>query len=202
MATSEQRMIASTVSSYIETVWNSVSTGEAELTELAIKELEVVPWAKPLLARLTADLEIGRQNRSLLFEIRFAYALHQQGHQADYEFYAGVGTSTVDFRVSTPDQEWLIELVSLSESQAVKNATTVSGPFEGISLHSSGNDIPDSEEGEVLKAQERIVEKVFTSGNPTKFPLPSTRIHTVVADMRSYLGIGSFVADKNDYREI
>ena len=54
----------------------------------------------------------------LLFEVRFAFELHRCGVAADYEHVAGVGASSVEFRIKGP-QEWLIELLSIRESQAL-----------------------------------------------------------------------------------
>lgn len=51
-------------------------------------------------------------NKPLLFEARFAYDLSKMNLEIQYEFSAGAGGSTVDFKVSNSG-EWLIELVSV-----------------------------------------------------------------------------------------
>jgi hypothetical protein len=56
---------------------------------------------------------------SLLFEARFALALHDCGVTPDYEHAAGVGDTTVDFCFG----RWLVELHSFDESDALKAAT-------------------------------------------------------------------------------
>lgn len=184
-------------------MWNDLSSAEVHLSDEAITALRSVPWAAQLLARLDTSKQTKDQDRALLFEIRFAYSLYQAGHVAQYEYAGGVGTSTIDFRVVTRDYEWLIELVSLFESDAVKGATEQIGPFQKLVLHNAlGFDDPASEAGEMIKAEEKIGEKVFTRGSPTKFSEPSNAIHVIATDMRGYLGIGAHVIDNDDYRQI
>jgi hypothetical protein len=66
-------------------------------------------------------------------------------------------------------------------------------------LTTSAEDSRESEEGERIKAQERIAEKVFRAGRPTKFPSlsehPSLRL--VLIDARLIIG-----GDDEDWREI
>ena len=45
----------------------------------------------------------------------------------------------------------------------------------------------------------KIVEKVFSDGQPTKFPKPTSALHAIVVDMRGYLGEGG---DTDDYIHI
>jgi hypothetical protein len=184
-------------------MWNEISEWEVRLSDEAIKALRDVPWAVPLLARLDPAKETRAQNRSLLFEIRFAYALHQAGHVAEYE-YRGADSSTIDFRVVTQDYEWLIELVSVCESDAVQRATQQMGLMQSLLLSGiPGKDSIASEAGEMIKAEEKIAEKVFSKGKPTKFSEPSGKvINVILTDMRGYLGIGEHVIDNDDYRQI
>jgi hypothetical protein len=92
--------------------------------------------------------------------------------------------------------EWLIETVSAQESNAVKAATTEHGPLSQVTLASSHSDSKSSEEGELLLLEQKIGEKVWHSGAPTKFPIPQGALHLILVDTRGFnLGVG----DKYDY---
>jgi len=60
-----------------------------------------------------------------------------------------------------------------------------------------------SEEGEIIRAQEKIGDKVFSKSKDklVKFPVPTNSFHVIVADMRGMFGIGG-VCDQDDYLEI
>jgi hypothetical protein len=107
----------------------------------------------------------------LLVEGRIAYTFHLLGLTPQYEYPAGSGTKSVDFLIQA-NPDWLIEVVSLRESNAVKEATQESGIL--------------SEEGEILRAMEHIADKA------EKFPEPApTALHVILVDTRGYLiGMG------------
>jgi hypothetical protein len=127
---------------------------------------------------------------SFLFEIRFAAAIAAAGLFAEYEHSSGVGNSTVDFRVAL-DPPWLVELVSLHESDAFKAATWSNGVYQGYMLRTDADNPKQSTEGEALKAQERIGAKVFErKRGPIKFPEPDGSIHMVMVDARGFGGDG------------
>jgi len=200
---------------------DSITTEEVEQTLRAADQLSGVPWAGPLLGRtkpILDRLRLGLANResyrsnplkppemSLLFEVRFARALSDSKITAEYEHGAGVGNTTIDFRVNL-DPPWLVELVSLHESEAFRKATGRASPLEGVVvegfvLSTNAEDPRQSEEGEMLKAQERIGNKVFEQGRgPIKFPAPNGAIHMLMVDARGYLGTGH--GDNTDWRQI
>lgn len=131
----------------------------------------------------------------LMFEVRFAYALHREGKRADYEYCAGVGDSTVEFRVSGPGS-WLIELVSIRTSNAASNAITQRGLIYEQNLSSDNPNVAESPEAEMITAQQKIGEKVFSKGVPTKFPFPEENVyHLIMVDARGYLDQGGDVLD-------
>src|SRR5258708_38697555 len=99
---------------------------EFERTQRAIVELSTVPWAQPLLTRLDRAGGLKSENMPLMFEVRYAQELHRAGVTAEYEFHAGVGDSTVGFRLNT-NPIWLIELVSVRTSDAANRATQQEG---------------------------------------------------------------------------
>jgi hypothetical protein len=172
----------------------------------AAERLESVGWARPLLdhtKHILDRLHVGLTDKdayglnplaaaemSFLFEIRFAAALAAAGLSAEYERSAGVGNSTVDFRVAL-NPPWLVELVSLHESDAFKAASWTNGVYHGYMLHTNATDPRQSLEGEALKAQERIGAKVFERRHgPIKFPVPDGSIHLVMVDARGFGGDG------------
>jgi hypothetical protein len=196
---------------------DSLTEEEVERTLSAADQLISVNWAAPLLNRTKSILDrlrIGKDNRELyrqdplkpsemsfLFEIRFAHSLAMAGVTAEYEHRTGVGDTTVDFKVNL-DQPWLVELVSLHESEAIKNASWTSGARHGLMLSSDAPDPRESEEGETIKAQERIGNKLLCAKKqrPIKFPEPNGAIHMLMVDARGFLGTG--LGDKADWHQI
>lgn len=198
-------------------MFHSLSLEEVVATVRAADALAGVTWAGPLLTR-TADAignlrvrlddraagrAVAEDERGLFFELRFAEALHLAGATADYEVNCGVGESTVDFRVrSSPP--WLVELVSLRASDAVQAATTTDGTFSSLVLTTPAPGAPlaekiQSEEGEIIKAQERIGEKAYRGNRPVKFPAPTSDIQMIMVDARGFLGVGG---DRGDWVQI
>ena len=195
---------------------DSLSTAEVQATLNAADHLSGVRWAASLLSLtvpLLDRLRIGLTDRdayrerplqpsemSFLFEVRFAYALAEAGLTASYEHSAGVGNSTVDFRVDL-DPSWLVELVSLHESEGFKAAAWTSDERQGYVLRTNADDPRQSEEGETLKAQERIGAKVFDRKHgPIKFPVPTGSIHMLMVDARGFGGSGR--GGKADWHQI
>jgi hypothetical protein len=190
---------------------DTLTTEEVQGTLKAADRLNGVAWAAPLLSRTKAivdRLRAGLNDReayvalqpsdmSFLFELRFARALADAGLSAQYEHGAGVGNSTVDFRVDI-DPPWLVELISLHESEAFKAASWKSGAMAGFVLSTNADDCRQSEEGETIKAQVRIGAKAFNK-KPIKFPEPKGAIHMIMVDARGYLD--GFV-DEADWSQI
>jgi hypothetical protein len=182
-------------------MWSdTLKVEEVKFTERAIVRLYGVPWARRVLDRLQQAGGFSSENKPLMFEVRFAYELHRAGIVAEYEYRAGVGDSTVEFCV--PGYiTWLIELVSIRTSQAAKKSITQDGMVYKQILSTDAAEIAQSPEAEMITAQQKIGEKVFAHGEPTKFPLPRDNIyHLILTDMRGYLdGSGS---DRLDYRQM
>jgi hypothetical protein len=180
----------------------TLSEREGEAMQKVLPELNEVQWAKPLTERIDRDGGLKSENMPLLFEARFAHGLYLQGLTPEYEYRGGVGDTVIDFRVpGNPD--WLFELTSIRPSEAVKRATLDRGPFISRFLQSprmanNAGQNEESEEGELLLAQQKIGEKVFNGDQVVKFPEPDGRIHIVVVDMRAFLDGG----DQWDYRQI
>jgi hypothetical protein len=181
-------------------MWSDTLTKrEAEFTEQAIVALNGIEWARPVLERLQQAIGPKSENMPLMFEVRVAYELHRAGKVAEYEYSTGVGVSTVEFRIKG-DITWLFELVSIRTSQAAKKAIMQSGLLYEQILSTNAADVTQSEEAEMIIAEQKIGEKVFKDGAPTKFPVPIDNVyHVILADMRGYLDDGG---DVFDYRQM
>ena len=187
-----------------------LSEKEGEYMTRVLENLQSVGWASRLLRRIEQGGGIIAANKPLLFEARFAYELVRREMQVQYEYPAGVGESTIEFRIIN-SKEWLIELVSVCESEGVKLASRANGDFFGMTLstpnrtrHDEAEKTPldkqkQSEEAEMITAQHKIGEKVFSRKMPTKFPCPGEAIHVIFVDMRGYIGEGG---DRVDYLQI
>lgn len=177
---------------------DTLSENEGRVMERVLPDLLAVPWARPLAERIQREGGLTTANMPLLFEARFAHALLGQGLTPDYEYRAGVGETIVDFRVpAKPD--WLFELTSLRPSNAVQRATVEKGPFisrwlMSPTLKNAAKQNEESEEGEMLLAQQKIGEKVFDGTRPVKFPepRPDGAIHVVMVDVRAFLNGGDY----------
>lgn len=200
-----------------------LTVDEYEFSQKARDALRSSSWANELVNRTTdTDGELLKQERSGLFELRFAYGLILKGiDKVQYE-YPTVGETSVDFRFST-DREWLVELVSIGTSNAVLAATGPNEDFPFVTemtLSSRKSDFErhkwleaglsieeieklaseldkQSEEGELLLLQQKIGEKVQRKGKPIKF-LPVTEsnaIHVIVVDARAFMGGGGTWVD-------
>jgi hypothetical protein len=154
-----------------------------------MNSLENIQWIQPLIKKIKANGGVCNKNKPLLFELRFASELHYLGLSPNYEYKTGVDDSTVDFRINRKDSfSWLVELVSIEISDAVRRATDETEISSVTILHSDTGDSPQSIEGEIIKAQEKIVEKVYSNGKVTKFPPASDdSISIILADMRGCL---------------
>lgn len=179
-------------------MWSDeLSTQEARFSEAVLRELEQVVWAKPLIEAVSSS-GISSGTMPLLFEARFALDIHRAGWKAVYEHKAGVGESSIDFRILS-NPEWHVELVSIRESQGFKSAIMLTNDVYELQLQTDAENPDHSEEAEMIRAQMKIGEKVLCAGAPTKFPIPNGAIHVVLADMRGYLGNGG---DCWDYLQI
>lgn len=182
--------------------WEFFSEDELKFSSAAAENLEAVSWARPLLDHLRKRRShptqvrdnglLGREYLADLFELRFAGALVRNAATAAYECSAGVGNSTIDFRVDG-SPPWLIELVSLRVTEAVDNATIKYSPNPGETFYfhhqdSSGDDKKNSLAYEMITAEGKIAEKVFRQDAPTKFPEPTEAIHAILIDMKGFDG--------------
>lgn len=180
----------------VEFVWDSLSSDEGQYMQTIIEELVEIDWAKPLLRRLDEEGGLRKENKWLLFELRFGYELNRVGIRPEYEV-PGEGDSTVDFCFENKDQHWFVELMRLEETDAAKRATSIIEMDDGVelsqrALSSTAQDKTQSEEGELLKAVERLCQKCESRGNPHKFREPVDGAYNVLlVDFRSFIeGMG------------
>lgn len=86
-------------------------------------------------------------------------------------------------------------MMRLEETDAARAATAVEKFTDGVVMvgrHVSTNaeDARQSEEGETLKAVERICQKFESGGKAHKFPLAGTATHVLLVDLRTFLNGG------------
>ena len=172
--------------------WDSCDSASAE--GVAMEELAQVSWARQLLQNLKVAQTSGhgQQQRAYLWEARVALSIHRLGYEAQYEYRAGEGEQSIDFRVMSRP-ELLIEAIAVRNSQASKRAgwsnempgiTTF-----GVALNSTNLDQRQTTAGEMV----RVVE--LLAGKAEKFPAPRPGIYQlIVADIRGY-NIGSIDLD-------
>lgn len=190
-----------------------LSQEEVDFCKNAAEVLRInAPWATKLLndpkiaraINITKDKNRSasdtKQLKAALFEVRFAYGLYQIGYTADYEYLAGIGNSTVDFKVNN-DPTWLVELTSLREGEAVKAATNKNDKdiYFYASLTKPGENAP--EVIDIVRAQRAICSKISDiNSQPTKFPAPTPeKYHMIIIDIRSFNAGG---VDPFDYLNI
>jgi hypothetical protein len=171
--------------------WDSLTSREGEFMEEVVTALSAHAWARPMLEALSGNGGIRRENKALRFELRFAHELMLAGVEARYEI-PGEGLSTIDFGFATAGQPWAVELMRLEETQAVRKATTSRVDEDGVVwsgriLSTAAKDDRQSEEGETLKAVERICQKCERGGQPHKFRAPADALHMILVDFRSFL---------------
>jgi hypothetical protein len=167
------------------------SSEEYDHVSHVLQALAGVAWAAPLLRRIVERGGVVPANSTLLFEARVTHAIARRGCEAQYEFSAGEGETSVDFHAAG-DPGWLIEVMSLQESDAFLRATTTvteSGALTHVTLlNSNADDLGQSIEGEIIGAQEKIAAKAFNGSVPIKFPTPTSgAYHAIVVDTRGLL---------------
>jgi hypothetical protein len=172
-------------------------------TSEILSALEPVAWARRLRQLIEEEARRASGERliePLLFEARFAIALHDAGVEARYEYSLGVGGSTVDFMLPGKSGQpgWLVELVSIRESEHVSAATVTTdlagGTLSELILRSDDPNVRQTPASELVRLIEKIGDKVFDRRTrmPTKFPEPNGEFfQMVLADTRGFEGIGA-----------
>jgi len=163
---------------------------EAEYVQSVIEKLADRQWAKPLLSEIEAAGGLKTENKAKLFELRFGHALDASGVVPRYEV-PGEGLSSIDFGFSSGGRDYLVEMMRLEETDAVKAATTAKTFADGATmierhLNSDAEDARQTPEGETLMAVQRICQKLEQDGKPHKFPPPSGAIHVLLVDFRTF----------------
>lgn len=167
---------------------------EGEFMEKVIGELASVDWAKPIINDVEASGGLKGENKARLFELRFGYELNRKGIHPQYEV-PGEGDSRLDFGLKAGGQDFLIEMMRLEETAAAKAATTKEEFEDGAvmikrELSTDAGDKKQSEEGETLKAVQRICQKFERDGKPHKFPPITNATHVLLVDVRTLLNGG------------
>jgi hypothetical protein len=177
-----------------EESWDFLTEDEADFVDAVMGELRELPSIQPLLKGIAEGGGLTGANKARFFELRFAHALHGAGIIPRYEV-AGEGESTLDFGFAAGGHDWLVELMRLEETQAVKAATSATVDSDGIPwrsmvLSTAAEDRRQSLEGETLKAVQRICQKCERDGRPHKFPAPAGALHVLLVDFRTFMNGG------------
>lgn len=178
---------------------NKLKDREFKYTQEVVDKLKNISWTKPIIKCLNKKGGFCSENMPIMFEIRYAYEIHRAGYIAEYEYNAGIGNSTIDFKV-TGENTWLIELVSIRTSDAAKRAIKQNGN-EYEQIFSSEFTDKQTEEDEMITAIQKIGEKVFyKSSSEIKFPdIKENVYHMIFIDARGYLDQGG---DRLDYAQM
>jgi hypothetical protein len=176
-----------------------LESSEAIFAQQVVGELKDVAWVRPIIRRIKENGGLNRENldhllqlKDQLFELRFAYALHQAGVAPRHEV-PSEAKSMIDFGFESKGQQWAVEMMRLGETEAVKEAT-VSWPVEdGVQLTSRCLST-DSMAGETFKAIRRICQKCERDGRPHKFRAPEDTFQVLLVDFRTFMNGG----DGND----
>ncbi len=174
--------------------WDSLSQEEAEAVEAIAERLGSVHWARQMVDALACAGGVRRENKALMFELRFADAIASVGIELHYEI-PGEGDSTIDFGFESAGLSWAVELMRLEETEAVQAASNTERDENGVVW--SGRVLSDArndddkrlrtEGGETLKAVERICQKCERNGHPYKFRKPDGQFNVLLVDMRTFL---------------
>jgi len=204
--------------------WDILTLDEVDATRQAVRALRCsgMAWAKEFLrrkgiSRLVDSLEANDPNskvrkfivekRDFLFELRYAAALADKGLDAEYEYCTGVGESSVDFKIRgvNGNPDWLVELVCLRQSAAVEQATRTEAN-EVVKVSATrivGDNVPASDAGEIIKAQERIGAKVWDEKKQDfiKFPEPRNGVvHMLLVNAAGFHVAN--VGNEHDFQQI
>jgi hypothetical protein len=185
---------------------NANALGVPEVTmnknDRAYTRLRTEQWSARLIQAIDAAGGVRKAPAGLLFELRFGYEAGLQCPDATigYEFDAKIGGSTIDFFVPHGGFNWLIELVSLDDSKAIRqmraaSRTTVSPGIqeETIALSSDADSPHDTPAAELIRVGEKLQEKVWdrTLKKPRKFPKPQVGwVHVLIINMAGFEGMG------------
>ena len=163
-----------------------------------INEVNSIDWIKPIINNIIDRGDYVMENKPLFFELRFAYELYKNGFSAFYEYQTGVNNSSVDFKIQT-SINWLIELVSIRASDASKRAVRKVGEIYEQTISTNNKDKAQSEEGEIITAEQKIGEKIFKNDKPIKFPIPKDNTyHMILSDCRGFLDDGGSYTDYDE----
>jgi hypothetical protein len=182
-----------------ELSFDFLTGSEGDFMETVMEDLRAVPWSKPVVDDINANGGLKGENKAKLFELRFGAELRKAGIEPRYEV-AGEADSTLDFGFGADGQDFLVEMMRLEETDAVREATTKKEFEDGMvmvsrSLSSTNEDPKQSEEGETLKAVQRICQKFENKGKPHKFPPVGSATHILLVDFRTFLN-GGDTADR------
>ena len=179
----------------------------------AYEHLSEQPWARMLIAEIDQRGGVSnRANEGDLFTMRFGWeiSLACPTGNVTYEFAAGVGNSTVDFRLETRGRNWLFECMAINESLTTQMMWKSSreeiapGIFaSGASFNGRSDDIRERPEAELHRVSQLMWQHIWQieKGRYRKFPQrTNASANVLVVSMAGLEGIGD--PDQYHCREI
>jgi len=179
----------------------------------AYQHLSKQPWAKRLIAEIDQRGGVSNEaNEGDLFTLRFGWEMSLACAKGNvtYEFAAGVGNSTVDFRLQTGGRDWLFECMAINESLSTQKMwesskeEVGSGIFAvGASFNGRFPNIRERPEAELHRVYQSMWQHIWQpeEGSYRKFPeRTSTSANVLVVSMSGLEGIGD--PDQYHCREI
>jgi hypothetical protein len=122
---------------------------------------------------LLARHEVNPDDRSIWFEMVFAYWLIDSGVTPQYEVNVNPSTDkTVDFAAKFAERAFNMELVRIEHSQEVQaqmdSQDNIPDGIYGLLLHSDSENPFFKTAAQLIRLQEKILEKVEKFGNPVE----------------------------------
>lgn len=188
--------------------WNFLTGSEADRSRACIEELTEANTASALTKAINKNGGVEAKNaRPLLFEARFAVELLHKNITPHYEYPGGIDDDRIDFKFSD-DPSWLVELVSIDETDVLSKMTTIENIAEEnapeiaarfLEIRSDAEDARHTGAWQMIKMQEKILCKVRQNDLPHKFPPAEDNVvHSILISTKGYNGgSGADIYDLN-----
>ncbi len=190
--------------------WYQYKDGELEHTFNCIEALRNSDWARDLVAKTEASIELMQwfddnrnhvdtpdwllnwdkfeELRTSFFEVRYGVDVHIAGYSPTYESNTLVGASSVDFMIAVNGFQFLIELVSTRQSESMSEQTEYVTEIAKMVATNAAEELRKIQGKIVRKVAKKIGEDAY---QPHKFPeaaADSNHFNIIVADTRGFAG--------------
>lgn len=177
-------------------------SSERSRNERALAFLRQRPWARKLVKEVEDRGGISNStNEGDLFTLRFGWelALASPDGTITYEFLAGVGRTSVDFRLQAGRRTWLLECVAINPSAAVRRMEAATEEFcpgihvSALSFRGDAEERGERPEAELHRVYQAIWQHVWDEDTRrhVKFPERSEdSANVLVVSMAGFMGWG------------